>query len=68
MTHIYVPSLIVINTTINWIRTNVSLIAIYYLRLFVVFQPVAGSDVIGGKKCVPSFIVISTASSRLMYH
>ena len=36
MTHVYIPSLIVIGTAINQLETNVSLTTICCLRLFVV--------------------------------
>ena len=55
-----VPSLIVINSTINKLESKVSLITTFCMRLFVVASEVMVSDA-----CVPSLIVIGTAINQL---
>ena len=63
-----VPSLIVIGTAINQLETNVLLIPMYCLRLFVVYKHVMlyiASEVMVSDTCVPSLIVIGTAINKL---
>ena len=64
-----VPSLIVINSTINKLESKVSLITTHCLRLFVVIYKVEmlyiASEVIVSDTCVPSLIVIGTAINQL---
>ena len=63
-----VPSLIVINSTINKLESKVSLITTHCLRLFVVVYKVEmllASEVMVSDTCVPSLIVIGTAINQL---
>ena len=55
-----VPSLIVINSTINKLESKVSLITTCCLKLFVIASEVMVSDT-----CVPNLIVIGTAINQL---
>ena len=60
-----VPSLIVINSTINKLESKVSLITTHCLRLFVVVYKVEmlyHQKVMVSDTCVPSLIVIVTTS------
>ena len=68
----YLGSLIVINITINQLESNVSLITIYCLRLFLVVYKyicnVLPSEVMVGDTCIPSLVVISsTINNQLMW-
>ena len=56
-----VPSLIVINSTINKLESKVSRITTRCLRLFVVVYRVVASEVMVSDTHVPSLIVIGTA-------
>ena len=64
-----IPSLFVINTTINQLESKVSLKTICCLRLFVVdyklIYNVAASEEIVGERCVPSLIVINSTINQL---
>ena len=57
----------VLYATIKQLETNVSLITIYCLWLFVVYIicNVAGSEVIVDDTCVPSLIVIGTGINQI---
>ena len=62
-----VPSLIVINSTINQLESQVSLITTRCLRVFFFLQGlnVVASEVMVSDTCVPSLIVIGTAINQL---
>ena len=64
-----VPSLIVINCTVNKSESKVSLITTRCLRLFVVVYKdemlYIASEVMVSDTCVPSLIVIGTAINQL---
>ena len=64
-----VPSLIVINTTIMQLKSEVSLLTTYCLRLFVIVYKdemlYIASEVMVGDTCVPSLIVIDATINQL---
>ena len=66
-----IPSLIVINTTINQLETNTYiLIIILSEAICCCLQTcnVAASEKIMGERCAPSLIVINSTIKSLKYH